>query len=139
MGKRSFKKAFKVQDEWKTPVMLVDMLVPYLKKWEADFISKNGRKPIIWLPFDTAESNYFIILHKEGFNVFRTHLNDDRDFFIYRPEQFDIAVSNIPFSLKVDIFKRMIFEKYNLSFQIRKFLLMAIQVVSAADMSVMTS
>ncbi len=110
MGKRSFKKAFKVQDEWKTPVMLVDMLVPYLKKWEADFISKNGRKPIIWLPFDTAESNYFIILHKEGFNVFRTHLNDDRDFFIYRPEQFDIAVSNIPFSLKVDIFKRMIFE-----------------------------
>lgn len=110
MGKRSFKKAFKVADEWATPSILVRMIVPYLKVWEVDFISKNNRKPIIWLPFDTEESAYYKILKAESFQVVRSHLNDDKDFFLWQPEQFDIAVSNPPFSLKVDVFKRMIFE-----------------------------
>jgi hypothetical protein len=110
MGKRSFKKAFKVQDEWKTPSILVNMIVPYLKKWEADFISKNGRKPILWLPCDEEDSNYYIILKKEGFEVVRSHLNDDEDFFKWQPDNFDIAVTNIPFSLKMDFFERMIFD-----------------------------
>ena len=110
MGKRSFKKAFKVQDEWATPSLLVGMLVPYLKKWESDFISKNGRKPILWLPFDTEESKYYTILKKEGFQVVRSHLNDDKDFFNYQPAQFDLIVSNPPFSLKQAIFERIIFD-----------------------------
>ena len=109
MGKRSFKKAFKAQDNYPTPSILVNMLVPYLKKWESDFISKNGRKPILWLPFDTEESKYYTILKKEGFQVVRSHLNDDKDFFNYQPEQFDIIVSNPPFSTKLDIFERIIF------------------------------
>ncbi|MCR5436201.1 MAG: adenine-specific methyltransferase EcoRI family protein [Treponema sp.] len=110
MGKRSFKKAFKVADEWATPSILVKVIVPYLKLWEVGFISKNNRKPIIWLPFDTEESAYYKILKAESFQVVRSHLNDDKDFFLWQPEQFDIAVSNPPFSLKVDVFKRMIFE-----------------------------
>ena len=110
MGTRSFKRAFKVQDEWQTPSLLVNILIPYLKAWESDFISKNGHKPIIWLPFDTVESAYYKILKEESFEIVRSHLNDGKDFFSWQPEQFDIAVSNIPFSLKVDIFKRMIFE-----------------------------
>lgn len=109
MGKRSFKKAFKAQDEYYTPSILVNMLVPYLEKWERDFIEKEGYRPLIWLPFDTEDSQYYKIL-KERFQVVRSHLNDDKDFFLWQPEQFDIAVSNPPFSLKVDVFKRMIFE-----------------------------
>ena len=107
--KRSFKKAFNVQDEYYTPSVLVGMLVPYLEKWEKDFVNKNGREPIIWLPFDTEESKYYQLL-KPGFEVIRSHLNDDKDFFKYQPEQFDLIVSNPPFSTKLKIFERIIFD-----------------------------
>ena len=110
MAKRSFKKAFKVQDEWATPSLLVNMLIPYLKLWEVAFATEHNRQLIIWLPFDTEESKYYTILKAEGFQVVRSHLNDDKDFFHYQPEQFDIIVSNPPFSTKLDIFERIIFD-----------------------------
>lgn len=110
MGKRSLKKAFKAQDNYPTPSILVNMLIPYLEKWERDFIDKNGRKPIIWLPFDTEESKYYTILKEKQFEVVRSHLNDDKDFFTYQPEQFDIIVSNPPFSQKLAIMERIVFE-----------------------------
>lgn len=110
MAKRSFKKAFKVQDEWATPSLLVNMLIPYLRKWEIEFVNKNGYRPLIWLPFDTEDSQYYKILKKEGFQVVRSHLNDDKDFFHYQPAQFDIIVSNPPFSQKLKIMERIIFD-----------------------------
>ena len=110
MSKRSFKKSFNVQDEYKTPAMLVNMLIPYLEKYELVFATEHDRKPIIWLPFDTEESKYYTILKQKGFEVVRSHLNDDKDFFTYQPEQFDLIVSNPPFSKKRDVFKRIIYE-----------------------------
>ena len=110
MGKRSFKKAFKVADEWATPSILVNMLIPYLEKWEKDFIEKEGYRPLIWLPFDTEESQYYKILNEQGFQVVRSHLNDGKDFFNYQPAQFDIIVSNPPFSRKLNIMERCCFE-----------------------------
>ena len=110
MGKRSLKKAFNVQDNYPTPSILVTMIAPYLGKWEVDFINKNGRRPIIWLPFDTEESRYYTILKSRGFKVVRSHLNDDKDFFHYQPAQFDIIVSNPPFSQKLKIMERIIFD-----------------------------
>ena len=109
MGKRSFKKAFNVQDNYPTPSILVNMLIPYLEKWERDFIEQNGYRPLIWLPFDTEDSQYYKIL-KERFQVVRSHLNDGKDFFEYQPAQFDLIVSNPPFSLKLDIMERIIFD-----------------------------
>ena len=62
MGKRSFKKAFKAQDEYFTPSILVNMIMPYLENWALDFYKKNGREPVVWLPFDTEESKYYVFL-----------------------------------------------------------------------------
>lgn len=110
MGKRSFKKAFKAQDNYNTPSILINMLVPYLKLWELAFATEHNRQPIIWLPFDTEESKYYTILKEEGFQVVRSHLNDDKDFFNWQPNQFDLIVSNPPFSTKDKIFTRCIYE-----------------------------
>ena len=110
MGKRSFKRAFNVQDNYNTPSILINMLVPYLRKWEIDFVNENGYRPLIWLPFDTEESQYYKILKEQGFQVVRSHLNDDKDFFTYQPEQFDIVVSNPPFSKKLEIMERIAFD-----------------------------
>lgn len=110
MGKRSFKKAFKAQDNYNTPSILVNMLIPYLRKWEIDFVNKNEYRPLIWLPFDTEESKYYTILKEQGFKVVRIHLNDDKDFFTYQPDAFDIIVSNPPFSRKLDVMERIIFK-----------------------------
>ena len=110
MGKRSFKKAFKAQDEYFTPSILVNMLLPYLAEWECQFKQRNHRKPVLWLPFDTEESQYYKILKESGFLIVRSHLNDDKDFFTYQPDQFDIIVSNPPFSRKLDIMERIAFD-----------------------------
>ena len=108
--KRSLKKSFNVQDCYNTPALLVNMLVPYLRKWEIDFVNENGYRPLIWLPFDTEESKYYTILKEQGFQVIRSHLNDDKDFFNWQPNQFDLIVSNPPFSTKDKIFTRCIYE-----------------------------
>ena len=110
MAKRSLKKAFNVQDEYKTPELLITMIFPYLDKWRAEFITEHKREPIFWLPFDTSDSNYYKLFTNKGYKVVRSHLNDDKDFFHYQPEQFDIIVSNPPFSQKLKIMERIIFD-----------------------------
>ena len=111
MGKkRSFKKAFNYQDEYYTPSLLVVMLLPYLEKWKNDFVEKEGREPVFWLPFDGEGSKYYQILKKEGFKVVRSHIDEGKDFFKYQPAEFDIIVSNPPFSCKLEVFERIIFD-----------------------------
>ena len=109
MAKRSFKKAFNVQDNYNTPSILVNMLEPYLYDFKLWFISKYNRQPVIWLPFDTEESQYFKILKENNYEVIRSHINDGQDFFTYHPEQFDLIISNPPFSLKKEVFKKIMF------------------------------
>lgn len=110
MAKRSLKKAFNVQDEYKTPELLITMIFPYLDKWRTEFITEHKREPIFWLPFDTNDSNYYKLFVNKGYKVVRSHLNDDKDFFNWQPSQFDLIVSNPPFSTKDKIFTRCIYE-----------------------------
>lgn len=101
---RSLKKAFRKADEYKTPSILVEVLVPFIEEWKV----KNSKNPTIWCPFDRDESNYVQIFKKHGYNVINSHIQDGRDFFLYSPQEYDLVISNPPFSLKKEIFERLV-------------------------------
>lgn len=86
----------KASDEVFTPVYAVKPIVKFLDK-----------KATIWCPFDEEDSNFVKVLKKEGFNVIATHIKDGYNFFDYEPDNYDIIVSNPPFSIKDKILKRI--------------------------------
>lgn len=84
-------------DDYWTPSYGVRPLLEYLEPF---------RGKIIWAPFDTAESEYVKVLEANGFNVIWSHISEGKDFFKYQPTEFDLIVSNPPFSKKDAILKR---------------------------------
>lgn len=42
-----------------------------------------------------------------GYRVVRSHINDGQDFFTYEPDEYDVIVSNPPFSMKDQVLKRL--------------------------------
>lgn len=86
----------KEDNELYTPYYAVDHIIKYLPK-----------DKIIWLPFDCEWSSFYQRLKEEGFNVVRSSLQEGQDFFEYEPDEWDIIVSNPPFSLKDKVLKRL--------------------------------
>lgn len=82
-------------DEKYTPGYGVYPIIKYLPKGKT-----------IWCPFDTAHSEYVLKLREAGFDVEYSHIRDGKDFFTYEPSQWDIIVSNPPFSRKSEVFER---------------------------------
>ena len=84
-------------DECHTPVYGVLPIIKYLPKDKT-----------IWCPFDTDDSHFVKELRKSGFQVVHSHISYGQDFYEYEPEQWDIIVSNPPFTNKRGIFERCI-------------------------------
>jgi len=82
-------------DECYTPAYAVKAIIPYLPK-----------KKIIWCPFDKEDSHFVKELLAAGFTVTYSHIETGQDFYEYEPEQWDIIVSNPPFTNKRQIFER---------------------------------
>lgn len=82
-------------DECYTPDYAVYPIIKYLDK-----------SKIIWCPFDTDESYFVKILKEEGFKVINSHIKLGQDFYEYEPDDWDIIVSNPPFTNKRKIFER---------------------------------
>ena len=82
-------------DECYTPQYAIEPLLKYLDK-----------NKIIWCPFDTQDSNFVKLLKQNGFNVVCSHISTGQDFYEYEPKQWDIIVSNPPFTNKRKIFER---------------------------------
>jgi hypothetical protein len=61
---------------------------------------------IIWCPFDTENSEYVKILREREFKVVSSHIDEGKDFFEYEPEDWDIIISNPPFSQADKILER---------------------------------
>jgi hypothetical protein len=84
-------------DENFTPFYAVEPILKYLPK-----------NKIIWLPFDTEWSAFYQLLKERGFNVIRSSLSNDQDFFKYEPKKWDIILSNPPFSKKDEVWLKIL-------------------------------
>ena len=83
-------------DEVFTPFYAVEPLLKYIPK-----------NKTIWMPFDEEWSAFYQKLKEEGFNVVRSSLQEGQDFFEYEPNEWDLIVSNPPFSLKDKVLERL--------------------------------
>ena len=94
--KVDFAKKKGATDEWYTPESAVMSIVGELPP-----------RVVVWCPFDTEESNFVKVLRLCGFQVECSHIeNEDEDFFNYEPSQWDIIVSNPPYSIRNKILER---------------------------------
>ena len=81
-------------DECYTPEYAVKPILEYIPK-----------DAIVWCPFDTDES-HFVKQISQTNHVEYSHLNKGEDFFQYEPDDWDIMLSNPPFTDKRKYFER---------------------------------
>ena len=60
---------------------------------------------IVWCPFDTEESEFVKQISKQN-QVEYSHISTGHDFFDYEPDEWDMMVSNPPFTNKRKYFER---------------------------------
>lgn len=84
-------------DECYTPEYAITPLLEFLD---------NFKTKTIWCPFDKENSNFVKILNSNDFNVIFSHIEDGKDFYNYEPNNWDIMISNPPFTNKRKIFER---------------------------------
>ena len=83
-------------DETYTPFYAVKPLL--------EFISKDKT---IWCPFDEEWSAFYQTFRESNYDVIRSALKDGQDFFAYEPCNYDIIISNPPYSTKDKVLKRL--------------------------------
>lgn len=88
--------ASREENELYTPFYAVEPIIKYLPK-----------DKVIWCPFDKRWSAFTVLLKEHGYNVIFSHIDTGEDFFSYEPDEWDIIVSNPPFSIKDKIIKRL--------------------------------
>ena len=86
----------KKQDEFYTPEYAVTPILRYVPS-----------DKVVWCPFDTDESNFVKMLRVRGNTVHASHLANGQDFFDYEPIDYDVIISNPPYSVKGDVFERL--------------------------------
>ena len=89
-------KTNKESDKVYTPSYAVKPIIKYIKPGS-----------IVWCPFDTIDSAYVEELNAAGFTVIYSHIDNGQNFFEYEPDEYDVIISNPPFSIKDDILRRL--------------------------------
>lgn len=85
-------------DELYTPKILVEPIVEYIPKGST-----------VWCPCDTASSEFVLTLKEHGIDVIHSHIWEGKNFLTYEPDRhYDCIITNPPFSIKLDVFKRLI-------------------------------
>lgn len=89
--------SFVVKDEYYTPKILVDAILPYVPSGSS-----------VWCPFDTESSEFVLGLRSAGHIVQYSHISLGQDFFDYTPPQpYDCIISNPPFSRKLEVLAKL--------------------------------
>jgi hypothetical protein len=83
-------------DEYYTPAAAVELILP--------FIPKSVKT--IWECTAVKESQIVEVLRHNGYNVIPTHINEGFDYFRYEPEDYDIIITNPPYSCKDQFLQR---------------------------------
>jgi len=83
-------------DEFYTPSYAIEPLYEFIKP-----------KSVVWCPFDTDDSLFVKLLSEQGHKIINTHLETGHDFFKIDCIQCDYIISNPPYSLKYEVFKRL--------------------------------
>ena len=97
-------KTDKASDEVYTPSYAIKPLIKHIKIFEEQI----GHPVVIWCPFDLPSSKYVLEFEQAGFKVIHSHIDEDKNFFYYEPEEeYDIIISNPPFSQKDNVLKRL--------------------------------
>lgn len=78
-------------DEQYTPKYGVEVLLPHIQ---------HLKDKIIWCPFDRDDSQFVKVLNYNGFNVVYSHIDDGQDFLNYEPQNWDVMISNPPYTNK---------------------------------------
>ena len=81
-------------DECYTPDYGVKPILKYIPK-----------DAIVWCPFDTPQSEFVKQIEEQN-EVIYSHINTGRNFFEYEPYEWDVIVSNPPFTDKRKFFER---------------------------------
>lgn len=81
-------------DECYTPAYGVEPILEYIPEGA-----------IVWCPFDDESSEFVKQISKQNPVVY-SHLEAGQDFFQYEPEEWDVIVSNPPFTNKRKFFER---------------------------------
>ncbi len=99
-------KTDKASDEVYTPAYAIKPLVKYIQQYAE---RKQKDTLIIWCPFDLESSKYVEVLSAiPNVKVLYTHIDTGENFFYWEPEEeYDLIISNPPFSCKDDILKRL--------------------------------
>lgn len=82
-------------DECYTPRYVVEAILPYIPK-----------DCTIWCPFDKEDSEFVKVFRDNSLNVVNSHIDYGQDFYCYEPANYDIIISNPPFTNKRKIFER---------------------------------
>jgi hypothetical protein len=96
-NKREKQQKINPNDEFYTPVYAIEPILKYIKP-----------NSVIWCPFDTLESNFVKVLVQAGHRPYFTNIKTGTDFFLKEPPiDTDYIISNPPYSLKKEVFKRL--------------------------------
>ncbi len=77
-------------DELYTPNEAVEMIIKYIP----------GNVRVIWECTAIKESKIVSVLRNAGYQVVTSHIDDGEDFFSYEPVNYDMIITNPPYSNK---------------------------------------
>lgn len=96
-NKAIVKNGINPNDEFYTPNYAILPLLKYIPS-----------SSTVWCPFDTMESNFVKLFTKNGHTVIHSHIESDKDFFkMETPKDINYIISNPPYSIKYEVFKKL--------------------------------